>query len=68
MQMLEYISAVQRKLIDEYGLAERSDAPGIPESVPDGEYPMTIDGRMDWVFVKDGQLHCCSWARKARGL
>jgi hypothetical protein len=61
MQMLEYISAIQRKLVSQYGFKERADAPGIPAQVPDGKYPMEIDGKLDRVVVKNGKIHCCNF-------
>lgn len=60
MRMLQYISEIQRKLIDEYGFAERADAPGVPASVPDGEYPMMIDGKLDYVRIEGGRISCCN--------
>ena len=63
--MSEYIQKIQRKLISEYGFPERSDAPGVPcDGVPDGEYPMTIDGKLDRVRVVAGCLLCCNFAER----
>jgi hypothetical protein len=56
MSMLEYIRAVQAKLVSQYGFAERPDMPGIPVIVPDGEYPMEIDGRLDHISIVNGKI------------
>lgn len=61
MRMLEYISAIQAKLISQYGFAPRDDAPNIPMHVPDGIYPMEIGGRLDRVEIKDGRISCCNF-------
>lgn len=61
MEMMNYIAAIQRKLITQYGFAEHPDRPGIPAHVPDGHYPMEIDGRTDSVRIINGQIHCCNF-------
>ena len=61
MWMTSYIREIQRQLVSQYGFAERSDAPGVPVDVPDGEYPMTIDGKVDRVRVEGGKIHCCNF-------
>ncbi len=62
MWMSDYVREIQRQLVSVYGLAERSNAPGIPRHVPDGEYPMTIKGKLDNVRVVNGELSCCNFA------
>jgi hypothetical protein len=59
--MTEYIREIQRQLIAQYGFAERSEAPGLPVGVPDGAYPMTINGKLDHVRVEGGKIHCCNF-------
>ena len=59
--MLEYISAIQKKLIEEYGFKERPDMPGVPADVRDGTYPMKIKGKLDHVRIEDGKIHCCNF-------
>jgi hypothetical protein len=62
MHMLAYIAKIQRLLISQYGFAPRADAPGIPACVPDGDYPMLIEGKHDQVQIKDGYIHCCNFS------
>lgn len=61
MWMTDYIREIQRQLVERYGFAERADAPGVPVDVPDGEYPMTIDGKLDRVLVQRGKISCCNF-------
>ena len=61
MSMLSYIAQIQRRLIEEYGFTENPERPGLPLDVPDGSYPMTIDGRLDHVKVEGGRISCCNF-------
>ena len=47
--MTDYVREIQRQLIAVYGYPARADMPGVPAGVPDGEYPMTIEGKLDRV-------------------
>ena len=51
-----YIREIQHQLIKKYGFSVKVDASRAPIDVPDGEYPMTIDGRLDHVRVENGKL------------
>lgn len=62
--MLEYIAAVKRGLRDHHGF---NPLPGSTENeplldVPDGDYPMEINGRLDHVQIRNGKIHCCRWS------
>lgn len=59
MDMLSYIMIIQHILITQYGFQESQSRPGLPVNVPDGDYPMTIDGKVDNVRIVDGKIHCC---------
>lgn len=59
--MIQYISKIQRAFIDQHGFAEHLDRPDIPVNVPDGEYPIVIDGRLDMVEIKGGLVGCCNF-------
>lgn len=60
-----YIQEIQRQLITEYGFPENPDKPGVPVGVTDGDYPMTIEGRLDHVRVVDGKISCCNFDTQA---
>ena len=55
MWMTQYINEIQKKLVSQYGFVP--DARGSLQ-VPDGEYSMVIDGRLDRVRIQDGMIHC----------
>jgi len=61
MWMTEYIQAVQKGLIEQHGIAENPDKPGLPLDVPDGEYPTLIDGKIDKVKITNGTISCCNF-------
>ena len=61
MWMTDYIREIQRQFVEVFGFEENPDQPGLPLNVPDGEYPMTIEGKLDNVRVVDGKIHCCNF-------
>lgn len=61
MDMLDYITEIQRKLIEQYDFPENPDKPGLPMGVTDGDYPMEIDGKLDHVKVINGKINCCNF-------
>jgi hypothetical protein len=61
MWMTDYIKAIQQHFIDVLGFEENSESSGCPINVPDGEYKMLIDGKVDRVVIKDGMIHCCNF-------
>jgi hypothetical protein len=61
MWMTNYICEIQRQLIEIYGFRQNPDKPGVPMDVPDGDYPMTIEGRLDQVKIVDSGIHCCNF-------
>jgi len=61
MWMTEYIQEIQKLLIDKYGFERGSN--GCPQNVPDGEYPMKIDGKLDQVNIKDGKISSCNFGK-----
>ena len=62
MWMTDYIAEIQKQFIDKYGFEENPEKPGLPIGVPDGEYPMKIEGEIDNVTVKDGIINCCNFS------
>lgn len=64
MRMLEYIAEIQRQLIEVYGFPKGDN--GCPRSVVDGEYPMKIDGKTDYVRIVQGSISCCNWREEGQ--
>ncbi len=60
MWMTDYIREIQRQFIEVYGFPEHPEKPGVPVNVPDGEYPMEIEGKTDYVRIEDGNIMCCN--------
>ena len=61
MRMIDYIRAVKCGLRDEHGftpLPGSSDEDPMFDNIPDGEYPMTIEGRLDRVRIINGSINC----------
>ena len=56
MWMTQYIDKIQNKLVSQYGFVP--DVRGLTQQVPDGEYPMEIDGRLDRVSIEGVMIHC----------
>ena len=61
--MIAYINAVKRGLRDQCGLTPTGGTEDEPlfDNIPDGEYPMTIDGKLDKVRIKNGYISCCNF-------
>lgn len=63
MWWTDYIKEIQKQLIEKYGLKENPDKPGVPINVPDGEYPMEINGKIDKVRAKNNKTSCCNFGK-----
>jgi len=50
--------------VSKYGFEENPEKPGVPIGVPDGEYPMEINGRTDKVIIEKGCINCCNFSTK----
>jgi len=63
MRMLEYAAAVKRGLRDVHGLTPTGGTDQEPtfDNIPDGEYPMEINGEIDRVRVTDDRLFMCNF-------
>ena len=57
--MINYISQIQKKLITQYGFEKNEQ--GLPKDVPDGTYPMEINGKKDNVKIVNGYINCCNF-------
>lgn len=63
MGMIEYIREIKRQFRDTYNFKPSRVVDGEPcfDGIPDGEYPMTIDGKMDKVRIIHGTISCCNF-------
>ena len=57
--MTDYVREIQKQLIDVYNFPKGEN--GLPQDVKDGEYPMTIEGKLDHVSIRDGKISCCNY-------
>lgn len=65
MWMTEYVRKIKQGFRDRYGyepVEQRGDDLRFAEGqIPDGEYPMEIDGKVDKVKMIDGKINCCNF-------
>jgi len=63
MFMLQYVAAVKRGFRDVHGFTPSGGTEHEPlfNNIPDGEYPMEIDGKLDRVRLIDGRLSMCNF-------
>lgn len=63
MWMTEYMLYVKRGLHDQHNIQPTGGTESEPlfEMIPDGIYPMTIDGKLDYVIFKDQRISCCNY-------
>lgn len=61
--MINYINAVKRGFRDQYEFVPTGGTDDEPlfDNIPDGEYPMTINGKIDRVRIVNGSIHCCNF-------
>ncbi len=61
--MIEYINAVKRGIRDQCGVVPTGGTTDEPlfDNVPDGVYPMVIDGKLDHVRIEAGKIFCCNF-------
>lgn len=55
MWMTDYVNEIQKKLVIQYGFPP--DARSLPQNVPDGEYPMEINGKLESIRIKNGRIY-----------
>ena len=51
-----------RPILTEYGFPAKPGEPNLPDNVPDGEYPMVLDGKLDLVRIERGKINCTNFA------
>lgn len=63
MQMIQYINEIRRQMRDVYHFVPTGGTNSEPlfNNIPDGEYPMEIDGKMDKVRILNGGINCCNF-------
>ena len=61
--MIKYIMAVKRGFRDQHNFAPigGSDDEPIFNEIPDGDYLIKIEGRIDKVKIENGQINCCNF-------
>lgn len=66
MWMTDYIRAIKCQFRDTYGFVPTGGTADDPTfaSIPDGEYPMAIDGKLDRVAIVDGKIICCNFDKE----
>lgn len=67
MGMLKYIREIKRQFRDVYHFVPTGDCHGelIFGAIPDGDYPMTIDSRVDNIQIVNGFIRCCNFKEAA---
>ena len=61
MWMTDYIKEVKQQLCDVHGFtpSDRStDDNLVFDNLPDGEYPIITEGKLDRVHIEDGEISC----------
>ena len=65
MWMTDYIREIMRQFHDVYGfvpVTRRGNEIKFGQGqIPDGEYPMTIEGKVDKVRMVGGKISCCNY-------
>jgi hypothetical protein len=62
--MTDYIREIQRQFVEVYHFPTNKE--GLPTDVPDGEYPMTIENKVDKVRITKGKIGCCNFEEKQK--
>jgi hypothetical protein len=69
MWMTDYIREIKRQFRDVYNFVPVRDEGTEPifgeGQIPDGEYPMTIEGKLDNVRIVNGTISCCNFATES---
>lgn len=63
MWMTAYIKEIKKQFVSKYNFQPsrmEGDEP-IFDSIPDGIYPMKIEGKIDNVKITNGTISCCNF-------
>ena len=60
MWMTQYIPAIKREFRDKYKFIPTGGTEMEPtfDSIPDGEYPVEIEGKKDIIKITNGKISC----------
>lgn len=65
MWMTSYINEIKRQFRDTYKFVPTGGTSNEPlfadGQIPDGEYPMTIENKVDKVRIVNGTISCCNF-------
>ena len=63
MWMTDYIREIKIQFRDTYNFIPDRFVDGEPcfNHIPDGEYPMIIEDKLDKVRIIDGKINCCNF-------
>lgn len=58
--MTAYIKEIRKQFRDKYNFIPSGGTENEPlfDNIPDGEYPMEIEGKTDYVRVNGGNINC----------
>lgn len=63
--MTAYISEIKRQFRDKYNFAPSGGTEREPlfDNIPDGTYPMEIEGKVDYVRIEGEKISCCNFEK-----
>lgn len=65
MWYTDYIKEIKRQLAEVYKFVPSPKSTEHEfiffDNIPDGEYPMIIEGKVDYVKIINGQIHCLNF-------
>lgn len=67
--MISYVNAIKRYFRDKYNFVPTGGTEREPlfDCIPEGEYEMEIDGKIDVVKVnRFGEISCCNFKEKVK--
>jgi hypothetical protein len=67
MWMTSYISEIKKQFRDKYKFVPCGGTKDDPifNNIPDGEYPMLLDGKIDYVRVEGVSISCGNYTPKS---
>lgn len=64
--MISYINELKRGFRDQHNFTPTGGTKNEPlfDNIPDGIYPMTLEGKLDYVVLKNGGIYCCNFSQE----